>query len=88
MKRFIGSLIVAGFTLSAIGIAAADDLTAAQVKTRIEAAGYSNVKDVRRDGNHFDAKATNKDGKQVALDVDAKSGAITLEDGEKEQRDR
>jgi hypothetical protein len=61
----------------AIGIAAAAELTAAQVKSRLEAAGYINVQDVKKEGDHFDAWATAKDGKRVSLDVDAKTGAIT-----------
>jgi Peptidase propeptide and YPEB domain len=88
MKRFlITKLIVAGFTLSALGTVAAQDLTADQVKTRLEAAGYTNVQNIRREGNHFDAKAT-KDGKQVSLDIDAKTGAIKPEEGEDEEDER
>ena len=88
MKRFlISNLIVAGFAVSAIGVAAAQDLTRDQVKSRIEAAGYTNVKNVRKEGDHFDAKAT-KNGQEVALDVDAKTGAITLEtEGKGEKRE-
>jgi hypothetical protein len=80
MKHILVSkLIVAGFALSAIGTAVAQqDLTPDQVKSRLEAAGYTNVQNVHREGKHFDARAT-KDGKQVSLDVDAKTGAITTE---------
>ena len=48
-----------------IGIIAAADLTAAQVKSRLEAAGYTNVQGIKKEGDHFDAMATAKDGKQV-----------------------
>lgn len=42
---------------------------------------------IRREGNHFDAKATNRAGKQVSLDVDAQTGAITPEkEGKDEER--
>ena len=41
------------------------DIAAAQVKSRLEAAGYSNVQDVKNEGDHFDAWATAKDGKRV-----------------------
>ena len=61
----------------AIGIAAAAELTAAEVKSRLEAAGYTNVQDVKKEGDHFDAWGTAKHGKRVSLDVDAKTGAIT-----------
>jgi hypothetical protein len=86
MKHFLGKLIVAVFTLSAIGTAVAADLTAGQVKGRLEAAGYTDVKDVRREGNHFDAKAIDRAGKRVSLDIDAQTGAVTPED-EKEGKD-
>jgi hypothetical protein len=78
MKHLISKLVVAGFAFSAIGIAAAADMTRNQVKTKLEAAGYANVQNIRKEGDHFDAKAT-KDGIQVSLDVDAKTGAITAE---------
>jgi hypothetical protein len=67
MKRFL-QLIVTGIALSAIGIASAQqDLTAAQVKSRLEAAGYTNVQNVKKEGDHFDAMATDKSGKRMAL---------------------
>ncbi len=91
MQRFlIRKLVVAGLALTAIGIAAAQDLTRDQVKTKIEAAGYTNVRAVRKEGDHFDAKAT-KNGQEVSLDVDAKTGALTLEPegkGENHERER
>jgi hypothetical protein len=80
MKHMLMSkLIVAGVALSAFGIATAADLTPAQVKSRIEAAGYTDVRDVHREGDHFDAKAVNRAGKHVLLDVDAKTGTIKPE---------
>jgi hypothetical protein len=85
MKDYV-KLIVASVAFFAISIAAAADLTAAQVKSRLEAAGYTNVQNVKKEGDHFDAKATARDGKRVSLDVDAKTGAITPED-EKEGKD-
>ena len=79
MKDYL-KLIVASIAFSAIGIAAAADMTAAQVKSRLEAAGYSNVQNVKKEGDHFDAMATAKDGKRVSLNVDGKTGAITPEE--------
>jgi len=83
-------LIVTSVAFSAIVIAAAQDpkaskISADQAKARIEAAGFTNVQNVRREGNHWDANATDKDGKRVLLDVDPKTGAFTQED-EKEVR--
>ena len=91
MKHLLSKLIVAAFALSAIGTAVAADLTTGQVKARLEAAGYTNVKNIRREGSHFDAKATDRAGKRVSLDIDAQTGAITLEDekegkGEKDEQ--
>jgi hypothetical protein len=84
MKDYL-KLIVAGIAFSAIVIAAARDPTARevnadQVMSRIEAAGYTDVENVRREANHWDAKATDKDGKQVSVDVDPKTGTVTPED--------
>jgi hypothetical protein len=88
MKHVLWTLIVAGVGLSAIGTAAAQELTAGQVKSRLQAAGYTNVKNVRREGDHFDAVATGRDGKTVSLDIDAKTGAISREkEGDDEARE-
>jgi hypothetical protein len=35
---------------------------------------------VKKEGDHFDAKATDKSGKRMALDIDAKTGAIKPEE--------
>jgi cytochrome c556 len=66
------------FALAGQTGAADDELTADQVKAKIEAAGFTNVSDIRREEDHFDAKAM-KDGKKVILEVDAKTGTITTE---------
>lgn len=88
MKRFLSKLVVASFTLSAIGIAVAADLTVGQVRGRLEAAGYINIRDIHREDNHFDAKATDRAGKEVSLDIDAQTGAITPEkEGKDEERE-
>jgi hypothetical protein len=87
MKDYL-KLLVATVAFAALGIAAAADLTAAQVKSRLEAAGYTNVKNIKKEGDHFDAMATAKDGKRVALDVDAQTGAITPEAKETKQQEK
>jgi cytochrome c556 len=66
------------FALAGQAGAADEELTVDQVKAKIEAAGFTNVSDIRREEDHFDAKAT-KDGKKVILEVDAKTGTITTE---------
>ena len=40
----------------------------------------TDVENVRREANHWDAKANGKDGKQVSVDVDPKTGTVTPED--------
>jgi hypothetical protein len=87
MEGLLRKLIVASLAMSAIGTVAAQELTAAQVKTRLEAAGFTNVQNIRREGDHFDAKATNKDGKQMSLDIDAKTGAVSQEKEGKDDDD-
>ena len=76
----ITALIGAALLLAVAGQASAEDdeLTADQVKAKIEAAGFTNVSDIHREGDHFDAKAT-KNGEKVTLEVDAKTGTITAE---------
>ena len=51
-------------------------LTGAQVTAKLQAAGYTNVHDVEREGDHYDADAV-KDGRAVHMHVDRKTGAIT-----------
>ena len=55
-----------------------EELTADQVKAKIEAAGFKDVTDIHREGDHFDAKAT-KNGEKVDLEIDARTGSITAE---------
>ncbi|GAB3344910.1 PepSY domain-containing protein [Lysobacter tyrosinilyticus] len=83
MQRRLSTLaVMVAALLLASGIATAQydndgyDLTSEQVKSRLEAAGYTNVHDLEREGAHFDADAM-KDGKAVHLHVDVRSGAIT-----------
>ena len=66
------------YALSGQPGAADDEHTADQVKAKIEAAGFTNVSDIRREGDHFDAKAL-KNGEKVTLEVDAQTGTITAE---------
>lgn len=69
---------IAALFLSTGGAVAAQaaSMTAAQVTARLQAAGYTHVRDVEREGGHFDADAM-KNGQSVHLHVDAATGAIT-----------
>jgi hypothetical protein len=79
----LGTLLL---LLPITSVLAAGDLTADQVKAKLEAAGYTNVKEIRREAKHFDAEAT-KDGQKVYLDIDAKTGAISPETEENEEQE-
>jgi peptidase YpeB-like protein len=86
-------LIVASVAFSAIVIAAAQDrnvskISADQAKARFEAAGFTNVENVRREGNHWDAEATDQDGKRVSLDIDPRTGAFTQENEKKGRNEK
>jgi hypothetical protein len=83
----IGKLLLAGLASWAIGATAAEELSRGQVKTRLESAGFTNVRAIHREGDHFDAKATTKNGKDVMLDVNATTGAISTESAREEGRE-
>ena len=82
--------IIKGLVAAALGLSAsfvmAQDMTTAQVKQKLEAAGYTKVHGVEKEGTHFDADAM-KDGKAVHLHVDAKSGAISVANDEHEEEE-
>src|SRR5205814_1253774 len=82
MKRIISGLAIASLVLSTAALAdkatTKKELTEDEVKTKVEAAGYTDVKDIHKEGMHYDATAT-KGGQEVTLDVDAKTGAIKPE---------
>ena len=81
-------VVLAGGLLFGAGTFAADTtLTQAQVKTKVEAAGYTNVHGIEREGNRFDADGM-KDGKAVHLHVDAKTGAIKVVENEDEEHEK
>ncbi len=83
MKRsiqIIAPAVVLGALLATSALAA--DLTKDQVKSKLEAAGYTKISGIHKEKDHFDAKAM-KDGKEVMLDVDAKTGEITTESKER-----
>jgi len=61
-------------------------MTDAQVTQRLQAAGYTHVKNVKHEGDHFDADVT-KNGKSMHVHVNAKTGAITPAKNESEEDD-
>jgi hypothetical protein len=62
-------------------------MTDADVTTTLQAAGYTNIHAVEREGKHFDADATAKDGTAVHLHVDARTGAVARVANESEEEE-
>ena len=86
--RSVTLALLAGALMIGVGAQAADKpLSEADVKAKLEAAGYTNVHDVEREGKHFDADAT-KDGKEIHLHVNATTGAITPSPNEDEEHEK
>jgi len=57
------------------GTATNKTMSEAEVRQELEKQGYTRVSDVKKKGNHYEAKGV-KDGKTVSLNVDAKSGKV------------
>ncbi|MBW7901547.1 MAG: PepSY domain-containing protein [Rhodocyclaceae bacterium] len=78
------ALLAAGLTLAAGGALAAeerpaaarDGLTIPQVYQKLEAAGYRDIDEIERERRGYEVHATDRDGRRVKLDVDAKSGEV------------
>jgi hypothetical protein len=62
-------------TTTQSGTASSKPMSATEVRHELEKQGYSNVSDVKRKGDHYEAKGM-KDGKTVSLNIDAKSGKV------------
>jgi hypothetical protein len=62
-------------TTSQSGTPAGKTLSEADVRQELEKQGYTRVSDIKKKGDHFEAKGT-KDGKQVSVNVDAKTGKV------------
>jgi Peptidase propeptide and YPEB domain len=53
-----------------------EKLSESQVKDLLKQRGYSDVSDVRKDGDHFSANAKQA-GQDVKLKIDAEQGTVT-----------
>ena len=62
-------------TTTQSGTATNKAMSEAEVRKELEKQGYTRVSDVKKKGDHYEAKGV-KDGKTVSLDVDAKSGKV------------
>lgn len=50
-------------------------LTENDVRTKLQMEGYTNISDLKREGNIYSAKAM-KNGRMVSLNVDARNGKV------------
>ena len=66
--------------------AATTQMTSAQVAEKLQAAGYTKVHGIEKEGTHFDVDAM-KDGKAVHLHVDARTGDIMVANDENESEE-
>ena len=62
-------------------------LTSAQVTAKLQAAGYTKVHGIEKEGTHYDADAM-KDGKAIHLHVDARTGDIMVANDENESEEK
>lgn len=62
---------------AAAGAAYAQDaLTAAEVRARLEAQGYTDVDDVEFDNGTWSADARSADGNRIGVSIDARTGTV------------
>jgi hypothetical protein len=61
---------------SAIVLPNVDKMTPAQIEARLQSNGFDNVRNLKRQGDAYNATAT-KDGQPVKLQIDASSGRVT-----------
>lgn len=59
---------------------AAPALSAADIASRLQSQGYSNVRDIEFDDGYYDVEATGPDGRNVDLKVHARDGRILNQD--------
>ncbi|NYT62017.1 PepSY domain-containing protein [Alcaligenaceae bacterium] len=55
---------------------AAPVLTIKQIYDKLEAAGYTDITEIERDRNVYEAKARNKEGQRTKIDLDLSTGDI------------
>ena len=87
LTSVLGALLLGLSASSAVASGQATGMTEAQVTTKLQAAGYTKVHGVKREGKHFDADAT-KDGRTVHLHVDAATGAVSEVADESEEEEK
>jgi uncharacterized membrane protein YkoI len=60
----------------------APTLTAADIASRLQAQGYSNVRDIEYDDGRYEVEATNSAGQNVDLKINPRDGSILREEND------
>ena len=56
--------------------AAVEPLPMRTILDQVEAQGYRDIREIERDKNHYEVKATDAEGRRVELELDAQTGKI------------
>ncbi len=57
-------------------------LSAAEIRAALEAAGYTQIRDLEYDDGHWEAEARNAQGRRVELRIDPRTGAVLHEEND------
>jgi hypothetical protein len=57
-------------------ITTSQPLNIKQIHDKLEAAGYTDITEIERDRTGYEAKARNKEGQRIKIDLDLTSGDI------------
>lgn len=83
----VAAPVLAQATTTATSAATAAELSIKQIVDRVEAAGYRDIKEVEREDDRYEVKATTADGRRAELYLDPVSGDITktkIKDGKRD----
>lgn len=81
MKRIAIAALAATLVLAAGAATAQQRLNEPQVRSALEAQGYTRLDDVKFDDGMWEAEGTRPDGRRVDVRIDASTGEIYPEDG-------
>ncbi|MBI1906602.1 MAG: PepSY domain-containing protein [Rhodocyclales bacterium] len=72
----IAAPVLAQATNTSASATSAVELSVKQIVERVEAAGYRDIKEVEREDDRYEVKATSADGRRAELYLDPVSGEI------------
>ena len=67
--------------------AAVQGLSAKEIITALEGQGYTDFREIEREGPSYEVKARNRDGRFVEVYVSAETGQVVRSEDEREERD-